>query len=50
MKSIEKLVLVHYINVGNLDQSDVPSFINQIKKNFLTELPKEEVISYFILG
>jgi hypothetical protein len=44
---MEKIILVHYINVGNIDYSDVESFMKRVVDKFS---PKEEdnIISYWI--
>jgi hypothetical protein len=44
---MEKIILVHYINVGNIDGNDVSKIMEDVVKNFS---PKEEdnIISYWI--
>ena len=44
---MEKIILVHYINVGNMDYSDINKFMEEITVKFS---PKEEdnIISYWI--
>ena len=43
---MEKIILVHYINVGNIDGNDVSKIMEDVVKNFS---PKEEdnIISYW---
>jgi hypothetical protein len=43
----EKIILVHYINVGNIDGNDVSRLMEDVVKKFS---PKEEdnIISYWI--
>jgi hypothetical protein len=44
---MEKIILVHYINVGDIDGSDVSKIMEDVVKKFS---PKEEdnIISYWI--
>ncbi len=44
---MEKIILVHYINVGNMNYSDINKFMEEITVKFS---PKEEdnIISYWI--
>jgi hypothetical protein len=44
---MEKIILVHYINVGNIDGNDVSKIMEDVVKKFS---PKEEdnIISYWI--
>jgi hypothetical protein len=44
---MDKIILIYYINVGNINQKDVPLFMENVVKKFS---PKEEdsIISYFI--
>lgn len=44
---MEKIILVHYIYIGNIDYNDVNKFIEEIAVKFS---PKEEdnIISYWI--
>lgn len=44
---MEKIILVHYINIGNMDYSDIDKFMEEITVKFS---PKEEdnIISYWI--
>jgi len=43
----EKIILIHYINVGNIDGNDVSEMMENVVKKFS---PKEEdnIISYWI--
>lgn len=44
---MEKIILVHYINVGNMDYTNINKFMEEITVKFS---PKEEdnIISYWI--
>jgi hypothetical protein len=44
---MEKIILVHYINIGNIDGNDVSKIMEDVVKKFS---PKEEdnIISYWI--
>ena len=44
---MEKIILVHYINVGNMDYTNINKFMKEITVKFS---PKEEdnIISYWI--
>jgi hypothetical protein len=46
MESRDKLILVHYIDTGNMDMSDIPGFIQEIARKMSSE--KDEHISYFV--
>ena len=42
----DKLVLVHYINIGNIDHSDVEGYIERIRNGL--SIDKDEALTYFI--
>ena len=42
----DKLILVHYIDTGNLINSEIPTFIEQVSKKISSD--KDEHLSYFI--
>jgi len=44
---MEKIILVHYINIGNIDRNDISQYMNEIVKMFS---PKDgdNIIAYFI--
>ena len=44
---MEKIILVHYINIGNINANDVSKIMEDVVKKFL---PKDEdnIISYWI--
>ena len=44
--SKDKLILVHYIDTGNLINSEIPTFIEEVVKKMSSD--KEEHLSYFI--
>jgi hypothetical protein len=46
MESRDKLILVHYIDTGNLDMVDVPGYIEKIARKMSSE--KDEHMSYFV--
>lgn len=49
MKVSDKLILVHYIGIGNMDNSDVPEYIQHIVKALQPKVGnEEEVLSYYI--
>mgnify|MGYP003660557461 CR=1 FL=1 len=42
----DKLILVHYINTGNLINTEIPTFIEKAVKKISSD--KDEHLSYFI--
>jgi len=44
--SKDKLILVHYIDTGNLNNSEIPTFVEKVSKKISSD--KDEHLSYFI--
>lgn len=49
MKTNDKLILVHYIGVGNMENHDIPEYIQKIVESLKPkEEDKDEILSYYI--
>ena len=44
---MEKIILVHYINIGNMDYNDVNKFMEEIAEKFSLK-EEDNIISYWI--
>lgn len=46
MMNKDKLILVHYIDTGNLINTEIPTFIEEVVKKISSD--KDEHLSYFV--
>lgn len=45
---MEKIILVHYIFVGNISPQDISEYMESIMKNYNNKYSEENIISYWI--
>lgn len=44
----DKLILVFYVNVANMEPADIPAFIKSTKENVMPGKIDESVVHYFV--
>ena len=44
---MEKIILVHYIFVGNISPQDISEYMESIMKNYNNKYSEENIISYY---